>query len=445
MNKRFSTLLAAALVAGGLSFNANATAYGADDVKDGSFIHLGASSDVLSVNDKSEFGLQSTTTWSGNVDKLLGTLWQVKKTAHTTSAGVQYTYSFVNRLSGQMLSIKLQSVDGTKRENIKANEKQGQTDWAWDGTAGLYCVKNFGAGKDSVFQLGFTANGIQLAVKPGNTAPTSAPTPATALTQVAVSTTAVTLKADDFNALVEKEGGRLFFTDENVSSTEKNVLTANKWEAVDAKMTNGKYANNGTEVLFLTNGKEYKNRMNAAMTAADETQKEYLLVDYNFYDPKGEFNVLKVDTIATEPTTADADAKFEARTVIAKHHPATAAFTVKYFIPNDSMVIIPAYVPTSIPVATTLEAMHGALPTDGEITAVKTVVDYLETAVTLFSTKGMATDFPEGAKFAEVKKFTEAGATGDAKTGQDLIDAVKDAIKKVAYSKKRRKKLMLQL
>ncbi|WP_302343672.1 hypothetical protein, partial [uncultured Parabacteroides sp.] len=435
MNKRFSTLLAAALVAGGLSFNANATAYGADDVKDGSFIHLGASSDVLSVNDKSEFGLQSTTTWSGNVDKLLGTLWQVKKTAHTTSAGVQYTYSFVNRLSGQMLSIKLQSVDGTKRENIKANEKQGQTDWAWDGTAGLYCVKNFGAGKDSVFQLGFTANGIQLAVKPGNTAPTSALTSTTALTQVAVSTSPVTLKASDFNVLVEKEGGRLFFTDENVSSTEKNVLTANKWEAVDAKMTNGKYANNGTEVLFLTNGKEYKNRMNAAMTAADETQKEYLLVDYNFYDPKGEFNVLKVDTIATEPTTADADAKFEARTVIAKHHPATAAFTVKYFIPNDSMVIAPAYVPTSIPVATTLEAMHGALPTDGEITAVKTVVDYLEAAVTLFSTKGKATDFPEGAKFAEVKKFTEAGATGDAKTGQDLIDAVKDAIKEVAYSK----------
>ena len=331
-----------------------------------------------------------------------------------------------------MLSIKLQSVDGTKRENIKANEKQGQTDWAWDGTAGLYCVKNFGAGKDSVFQLGFTANGIQLAVKPGNTAPTSALTSTTALTQGAVSTSPVTLKADDFNALVEKEGGRLFFTDENVSSTEKNVLTANKWEAVDAKMTNGKYANNGTEVLFLTNGKEYKNRMNAAMTAADETQKEYLLVNYNFYDPKGEFNVLKVDTIATEPTTADADAKFEARTVIAKHHPATAAFTVKYFIPNDSMVIIPAYVPTSIPVATTLEAMHGALPTDGEITAVKTVVDYLETAVTLFSTKGMATDFPEGAKFAEVKKFTEAGATGDAKTGQDLIDAEKEASAGVA-------------
>ncbi len=268
MNKRFSTLLATALVAGGLSFNANAAAYGADDVKDGSFIHLGSSNDVLSVNDKSEFGLQSTATWSGNVDKLLGTLWQVKKTAHTTSAGVQYTYSFVNRLSGQMLSIKLQSVDGAKRENIKANEKQGQTDWAWDQTAGLYCVKNFGADKDSVFQLGFTAGGIQLAVKAGNTAPTAAPTSTTALTQVAVSTTEVKLKASDFNALVKANAGRLFFTDENVSSTEKNVLTANKWKAID-----GHIANDGTafaaggakDVLYLTNGKEYENRLNVAM------------------------------------------------------------------------------------------------------------------------------------------------------------------------------------
>ena len=435
MNKRFSTLLAAALVAGGLSFNANATAYGTDDVKDGSFIHLGASTDVLSVNDDSEFGLQSTSTWTGNVNKLLGTLWQVKKTAHTTSAGVQYTYSFVNRLSGQMLSIKLQSVDGVKRENIKANEKQGQTDWAWDQTAGLYCVKNFGADKDSVFQLGFTDKGIQLSVKAGNAAPSVAPTsPTKALTQVAVSTAGVTLNASDFNALVKANAGRLFFTDENVSSTEKNVLTANKWKAVDAKMTDGKYASSGTSVLFLTNGKEYKNRMNDAMDAADKTQKEYLLVDYNFYDPSKEFNVLKVDTIAVEPTS-DAVSNFDKRTVIAKHHPATAAFTVTYYIPNDSMVIAPAYVQTSIPVATTLEAMHTALPTDGKIDAVKTVVDKLNTGVTLFSTKDKATEFPGGTKFAEVKQFTEAGAAGNEKTGQDLIDVVKKAIKEITYSK----------
>ena len=107
MNKRFSTLLGAALVAGGLSFNANAAVIPVDasQIKDGSFIHLGTGSSVLSVSDEGEFGLQATTTWTGNIDKLLGTLWQVKKIPHQTVAGISYTYSFTNRLSGQLLSV----------------------------------------------------------------------------------------------------------------------------------------------------------------------------------------------------------------------------------------------------------------------------------------------------------------------------------------------------
>ena len=40
MNKRFSTLLAAALVAGGLSANVMATDIATTDLKDGQFIHL---------------------------------------------------------------------------------------------------------------------------------------------------------------------------------------------------------------------------------------------------------------------------------------------------------------------------------------------------------------------------------------------------------------------
>ena len=98
------------------------------------------------------------------------------------------------------------------------------------------------------------------------------------------------------------------------------------------------------------------------------------------------------------------------------------------------MVIAPAYVPTSIPVATTLEAMHAALPTDGEVAAVKTVVDYLKTGVTLFSTQNQASDFPKGTKFAEVGKFNSNGTAGGSETGQDLIDAVKTAIKGITYS-----------
>ena len=436
MNKRFSTLLATALVAGGLSFNAMAADIATTDLKDGQFIHLSTTTGgttYLTMDDKGGFSTVAATSWSGNIDKLLGSLWQVKLIPHTTQAGTTYTYSFTNRLSGQLLSVKLQSdVDGGGRSaNITANEKGGNTEWAYASGNALYAIKG-----DTVFTIGTSGNALSFAAKKATTAPAN-----TSMYLGDVSASSVTLKASDFNALVKANTGRLFFTDENVSSTEKNVLTANKWEAVDAKMTSGKYASGGTEVLFLTNGKEYKNRMNADMTAADETQKEYLLVDYNFYDPSKEFNVLKVDTIATEPTTADAESEFDDRTVIAKHHPATAAFTVTYFIPNDSMVIAPAYVPTSIPVATTLDAMHTALPTVGKITEVETVVNTLETSVTSFYTSYNVTptSMPaKGDKFVEANFATAGGAwqasAGSSSTGEELIEAVKTAIKGITYS-----------
>ena len=438
MNKRFSTLLAAALVAGGLSFNAAATAVDASTIKDGSFIHLTTGSNkYLAMSEKGAFSEVDGSAWAGKIDGLLGTLWQVKLIPHQTIGGTTYTYSFTNRLSGQMLAVKLQSdvVDGGRNADITANEKGGNTEWAWDDANGLYAVKNYGTGKDTTFTIGFDGTKLVFDATPGTTSQTVT----NDLQKADVSTAGVALTKDDFNALVKANAGRLFFTDENVSSTETNVLTANKWEAIDAEMTAGKYANGGTEVLFLTNGKEYKNRMNAGMTAADETQKEYLLVDYNFYDPSKEFNVLKVDTIATEPTTATADAKFDDRTIIAKHHPATAAFTVTYFIPNDSMVIAPAYVPTSIPVATTLKAMHTALPTDGAIDEVKTAVNTLETSVAFFYTTYNAGSMPAiGDKFVKANFKTADGtwqaSTSDASTGEKLIEAVKTAIKEISYS-----------
>ncbi|WP_303142773.1 DUF6383 domain-containing protein, partial [uncultured Parabacteroides sp.] len=154
------------------------------------------------------------------------------------------------------------------------------------------------------------------------------------------------------NTLVKANAGRLFFTDENVSSTEKNVLTDNKWEAIDAKIKNDGSAFSGdVDVLYLTNGKEHKR---VIAPATEETvQKEYLLVDYNFYDPSKDFNKLIVDTIAVEPNAASP--AFDTR-LAAKHHSATAAFKVTYFIPNDSMVIAPQFTQTEIAVATTLKA-----------------------------------------------------------------------------------------
>ena len=429
MNKRFSTLLATALVAGGLSFNAMAADIATTDLKDGQFIHLSTTTGgttYLTMDDKGGFSTVAATSWSGNIDKLLGSLWQVKLIPHTTQAGTTYTYSLTNRLSGQLLSVKLQSdVDGGGRSaNITANEKGGNTEWAYVSGNGLYAVKG-----DSIFTIGTSGDALSFAAEKTTTAPENL-----TLYMGAVSDGKVTLKANDFNTLVKANAGRLFFTDENVSSTEKNVLTDNKWEAIDAKIKNDGSAFSGdVDVLYLTNGKEHKR---VIAPATEETvQKEYLLVDYNFYDPSKDFNKLIVDTIAVEPNAASP--AFDTR-LAAKHHSATAAFTVTYFIPNDSMVIAPAYVQTSIPVATTLKAMHTALPTEGVITDVKTAVNTLETSVALFYTTYSSGSMPaKGDKFVEAN-FAANGAwqasAGSSSTGEELIEAVKTAIKGITYS-----------
>ena len=427
MNKRFSTLLAAALVAGGLSFNANAavTPVDASQIKDGSFIHLGTGSSVLSVSDEGEFGLQVTTTWTGNIDKLLGTLWQVKKIPHQTVAGISYTYSFTNRLSGQLLSVKLESnvAGGGRAASIEMNEKGGNTEWAWDQTKGLYAVKNYGTDKDTTFTIGFDANGLVFNATKGKD-PQSV---TNALTNsVAVQATEVELTASDFNALVKKEGGRLFFTDENVSSTEKNVLTDNKWEAVGAKIaTDGSAFGSGNDVLYLKNGKTHKRKL-ADAAGAEVEQNEYLLVDYNYYDPLGEFNKLIVDTIAVEPDAATPTA-FNTR-IAAKHHSATAAFKVTYFIPNDSMVIAPQFEQTTISVATTLTSkgadVYSAKKYDKE-----TVDKFSQTVKKaynlVYAVKGKVDAFV-GTSPAEGTEFVT--------TNETSIKDANEAIKAVKYS-----------
>ena len=427
MNKRFSTLLAAALVAGGLSFNANAavTPVDASQIKDGSFIHLGTGSSVLSVSDEGEFGLQVTTTWTGNIDNLLGTLWQVKKIPHQTVAGISYTYSFTNRLSGQLLSVKLESnvAGGGRAATIEMNEKGGNTEWAWDQTKGLYAVKNYGTDKDTTFTIGFDVNGLVFNATKGKD-PQSV---TNALTNsVAVQATEVELTASDFNALVKKEGGRLFFTDENVSFTEKNVLTDNKWEAVGAKIaTDGSAFGSGNDVLYLKNGKTHKRKL-ADAAGAEVEQNEYLLVDYNYYDPLGEFNKLIVDTIAVEPDAATPTA-FNTR-IAAKHHSATAAFKVTYFIPNDSMVIAPQFEQTTISVATTLTSkgadVYSAKKYDKE-----TVDKFSQTVKKaynlVYAVKGKVDAFV-GTSPAEGTEFVT--------TNETSIKDANEAIKAVKYS-----------
>ena len=446
MNKRFSTLLAAALVAGGMSFNAAADAYTAEDVKD-VFIHLGdGANTVLSMTDDGTFSTVSTSAgWKGQVDQLLGTLWQVKATAQTTTGA--YTFTFTNRLSGQLLSVKLQSDQkgGGRKALITENEKGGNTVWGWDQTVGLYAVQG-----DSTFYIGFDTTNDGLTFKAVKGAFNDSETiNGTAIKNVAVDATGVPLTADDFNALVEKEKGRLFFTDENVSSNEKNVLTDNKWFAIDSVIntSTGAYAasaDNSTtfKVLYLTNGKEHKRTL-ADQSNAEVTQKEYLLVNYNFYDSENIFNELIVDTIAVDPGMTAVTAN-SARLTAAKHHPATAAFQVEYYIPNDSMVIKPMFRQTSIDVDKSLYQLYSDAYAKGTEDDVETL---LANVVKDFSRLGIAvnetfrghdgTD-PYTAKndlFTTTDIFNWNGSQGGNVSGQELIDKVQSSIDEYEYSK----------
>ena len=78
MNKRFSTLLAAALVAGGLSANVMATDIATTDLKDGQFIHLSTATGgttYLAMDAKGDFSTVDASNWSGKINSLLGALW----------------------------------------------------------------------------------------------------------------------------------------------------------------------------------------------------------------------------------------------------------------------------------------------------------------------------------------------------------------------------------
>ena len=67
MNKRFSTLLATALVAGGLSANVMATPVDASTLKDGQTIHLtiGNGTDYLAMDEAGNFSKVAASNWDG--------------------------------------------------------------------------------------------------------------------------------------------------------------------------------------------------------------------------------------------------------------------------------------------------------------------------------------------------------------------------------------------
>ena len=349
MNKRFSTLLAAALVAGGLSFNANADSYlpwsdtNPTGVKDGVNAYLKAGSAYLTL-DKDGL-LKTVTTLDGT--NLASALWSIKIVPTTTVTGTTYAYQFTNRGTGQLLSIKLESnKSGGGKDNLKV--EPGISTWGWDQTNGIYAVGK----KDTTFYL----DGVNMiAIAKGG-----ATTLTTAITHGAIGETEViTMTAADFKSLVK--GGKLYFNGEDVSKDQKNVLTANTWTAESYAINSGAFeavASSSNKVLFLTNGEKVAGYDNALK--ATNSKKKYLVVSHDFYNaPANTLNALVVDTLSFDPVDGVVTAaQIDNRTVIGgKHHPFAAAFKAEYYIANDSIVLTSLYQPTTIAVSETIGKM----------------------------------------------------------------------------------------
>ena len=432
MNKRFSTLLAAVMVAGGFSFNAAAAApsapVAADYVKDGSFIFLTQNtSNYLTMSEDGTLKYEAVSDWANNLSKLNSAKWQVAVTEHPVpNANPVYTYSFVNKLSGQILTIDLQSNVPAHTKDVTANEASGNTDWSWDTSVGLYAVKQYtikGEKVDSVYVLDVTGTNIQLKAYEGLAGVTA---PTNPVAKAALLTTAITMTEDDFNNLLTD--GQLYFPGANVSTGQKNVLAENQWKAKAVSfVTAGTDFGSDVSALFLTNGVKYKGLNNAGTAQGDKYA--YLVVDYKFHDNAKLFNQLTVDTVALEPASAT-ESNFAARTKLGKRHPATAAFVATYFMDKDSIVLTPQFRQGLIPVTTTLASIATTVTgNDTKTAALATAVGKLTTAVAAFSASG-STANTANTKFTACTMFGTDGAYdgSGSTTGASFITAVEEAV-----------------
>jgi len=414
MNKRFSTLLAAALVAGGLSFNAAADSYlpstvDGGTVKEGVNAYLKAGSDYLTVDKDGSLKVVSDPLTGAN---LSSALWTIKAVPTTTVTGTTYAYQFTNKGTGQLLSIELKSNKAaTGKDNLKI--EAGNTNWGWDDTKGLYALTT-----DSVFWI----DGKDLKADKG----TSVGTVTSAITYGEVAADAkIDMNADDFASLVKD--GKLYFNGENVSTGQKNVLTANKWTAESYNITSNAFADptSTKNALYLTNGEKVAGYDNAL--AKTDNKKKYLVVDHSFYNaPANTLNILSVDTLSFDPVAGvAATATINARTAHnGKHHPFAAAFKAEYYIANDSIVLTSLYQPASILVTTTLEKL--ATPTYTTLTKVTSLV----TAVKSFYEGANAGKPAADATFAEATfDGSFAYDAAESTTGADLIEAAEKQIK----------------
>ena len=368
MNKRFSTLLAAALVAGGVSASAQKAILSLKDlleVGDQGYVTLscGATGEYLTIADgEFDFSKQNFATLN-DVKSAFEGMWQMTINEAKTVDGVP-TFTFVNKATGMPFAVQLVTNNkGTSTEDA-AYADGGNTDWGYEPALGLYHIAG-----DSVFYF----SGNKLCAIKGKLVDAlgmaSAPTNPIAPGEVMDKTKSFDITPDIFNYLVGKDGKLYFNGGKDVVGTGNvNILTAKAWKASSAD------ANSSADATdFMLSSTKDSSKIKTPM---------HLVVDTAFYGRSAatQLNKLAIDSIAgtfvygadggltyAAPANTYEEVKDKNGKVVAlkpRFPLESAVFTGKYYLANDSIAL---YAANSVTVkAVNVPAADAKYSSDGD-------------------------------------------------------------------------------
>ena len=335
MNKRFSTLLAAALVACGLSANAADGVYlGTSDLKTGDFVFLSSAATAgndLSVTVDGTLKLHKdiTSVTDSTIAVLDSMAWRVEKVAGTVP-----TFKFQNRATGHYLSVKALGGQGAASSEVAT----GIDTWAI-GTKGLYATKG-----DSAYCV--AVSNVQVESAKGATSSTESFVPRKM-------NNVITLTAEDFNANIKGFNFAAVNGRKDPATTtpgETNLLTSQTWVASKASTW-------GTDTLFF-------------QVKGSKAKEHYLSVDTAFMAGtaqdaaagKGTY-ILKTDSLKQGN---DATAWGTSTGLRIAKSDSLYMFQVKYTYGNDSLSIAPTALPVHSSPASTVAKTSGSNWTVGD-------------------------------------------------------------------------------
>ena len=418
MNKRFSTLLAAILVAGGLSASAGATNYNELDgtkLKD-SFIYLrSASGDHSLVVKNGKLDSTVVASTDSTFARLDSMAWKV--TVKTTSIGK--SYQLQNRATGDILSYEKKT--GTMKLGGAINE------WGLDNT-GFYAMSG-----DSTYYL--KAGASFAGVVESSTTTTFTNVDYVKPYEI---TTSFNLTAEDFNNVVKKfsfaaVNGRK--DPAKTSEGQANVLTDNDWVAISI---HGKKKADGT-----LDGQYFKRNDNTAsldtllfqkVGAKDSTG--FLYVDTANINPTQSMKLAVGDSAFFRRAAGTASPSNYYKAGLDSLH----MFVVSYDYVTDSMSIKPVATPIKLSSPNTngaswwnadgQENVKTGLGENGSTEAVVCLRALDNVTVLAVDSTSMIDAENTGLSYANIKSpLRSATLGGDAKIAADKVYFIKYANK----------------